>query len=889
MQLHYPTLQQYLTHLDHIDNTLQPINQWFTQLDDYLYQTFEQNHQCIRQVVSERTQAIDQILIYLWKQAELDQNSIALFAVGGYGRQEMLPYSDADILLFSEHDLTPEQEQRISQFISSLWDIKVFKPAVSVRTLQQCIEDAKSDITIATSLIEARLIFGEANIARFPRQIVSHAWTDETFYEAKLAEQQQRYAQHNYTGSSVEPDIKNSPGGLRDIHLIGWIAKRHFRVNRLFDLTHLGFLSEYELKQLEDAEDFLWAIRYYLHSINKRDENRLLFDFQSKIAEKFGFIVQENRPKNEPIELFMRQYYRIAQRVSTLNEIILSYFREAIIMPRLANYQRQKIDLNQNFKLVDGQLAVQHHKVFSERPKAILELFYLWANREDVIGIRARTLRLLLLATQYINEDFRNNPEHHHLFLQILRSNPRHLYKILVAMKRYGVLGRYIPTFGKITGLMQYDLFHTYTVDAHTLLLVRNLTRFSRAEYADQFPIVSAVYQQLPRYDLLFLAAIFHDIAKGRGGDHSVLGAEDALEFCRLHGLNERDSQLVAWLIRYHLLMSVTAQKKDISDPEVVHDFAKKIISSHHLEYLYCLTVADINATNPKLWNSWRASLLKQLYLQAKEILTMGQPIDPQEVIDETKQTALQALLHDYTQIEVEQLWQNLGDDYFLKENADDIIWHSRAILRQQQYPLILIRPHPKVAQDAVQIFIYTPDQAHLFAKTVNVFERMDLDVVDAKIITSNHGFSLDSYVVFDSVGTLTSDELREREVKQAIIDVLTQPEFKANIKKCRVPRQLRHMNVKTQVKIHLNATLQQTVLEIITLDQPGLLAKIGAIFVQAGLEIHSARIATFGERAEDIFFVTQNSQALTTEQATEFTQQLSQILDEFAQQWQQS
>lgn len=879
----YPSLNQYLT--QHTHDEFQTIQDWFNHIDEILHQAFENNKISIRQLVHKRTQAIDQILAFLWKKAQLNQKNIALFAVGGYGRQEVLPYADIDIMVLSESDLEHSQQQKIEQFITAVWNIKAIRPALSVRTFDEAIQDAQQDITIATALTEARLIGGETRLARYPHQIVAQTWTDENFYHAKLAEQKQRHSQYDDTSSRVEPDIKNSAGGLRDIHTIGWVVKRHFRVKRIIDLVQLGFLSEQELKTLAQAENFLWKIRYYLHRINKRDDNRLLFDFQYDIANKFGFSIQHQQTKNEVIELFMKQYYCMVQQVVTLNEMILSYFYEAIIMPLSANYQRQVIHINQHFKLVDGQLAIQHHRVFTQAPHTILELFVLWAKRPDVQGIRARTLRLLRFATKHIDEHFRQNSHHQQLFLQIFKANPEQLYPILVTMQRYGVLGHYIPAFGKIEGLMQYDLFHIYTVDAHTLLLIRNLARFSTAHFAEQFPVISHVYQQLPRYDVLFIASLFHDIAKGRDGDHCILGAEDVLAFCQLHHINDADAQFIAWLIRHHLLMSLTAQKQDISDPDIVQQFAKQMPSIRHLDYLYCLTVADINATNPKLWNSWRASLLRQLYLQSKELLMVGieQPIDYQQIVNETKQQAYQQLSKNYPQQHIEQLWQNLGDDYFVKENVDDIVWHTQAILqhKQTEQPLVLFRPHHS---DAVQIFIYSPDQDHLFSKTVTVLDNMNLNVLDAKIITSKHGFSLDSYVVLDNSGTLVNDKMRELEVKQAIRDVLMQPHFNLKAKKRRVPRQLRHFNIQTQVKIDLDENLGQSVIDIITLDQPGLLAKIGAIFVQESLEIHSARIATLGERAEDMFFITQHGQPLTQHYADNFAQRLTKMLDDFAQ-----
>lgn len=863
---------------------IQAINQWRTDVEKQLQACFEQG-QSIREIILARSNLIDEALKFLWTHAELHNTDLGLFAVGGYGRREMLPYSDVDIMILSEHEIPAEVEQKISTFISSLWDVGNFKPGISVRTIQDCVNEALKDLTVATALIEARLIVGNEQLARWPRRIVSQTWTDKTFFDAKMDEQHRRYAQHNNTESNLEPDIKNAPGGIRDINQIGWIAKRHFRVNRIYDLVHLGFISEFELAVLEEAESFLWEIRHHLHRLTKRDENRLLFDYQRDIAAKFGFTREEGQHQNYPIEQFMRQYYRTAQQVSTLNEMLLAYFNESVITPRLPQYERQIEEINQNFKLVDGKLAVQHHKIFSENPSAILELFYLLANRPEIEGIRARTLRLLTLAAKRIDQDFRSHPEHQALFMAIIRS-PHRLYDTLVSMKRYGVLGNYIPAFGQIMGLMQYDLFHIYTVDAHTLLLLRNLSRFKEPEFAKDFPVVSSVYQRLIRRDIVCLAALFHDIAKGRGGDHSELGAVDAIAFCREHGYTERECNLVAWLIQNHLLMSMTAQKKDISDPDVVKEFAEKMGDMEHLDYLYTLTVADINATNPKLWNTWRASLMRQLYTHARDIIRsgLGRPVDYQMLIEDTKFAASELLVNDFALDDVEKVWQELGDEYFLKESADEIAWHTRAILQhgQNPAPLVLLRAHRKSAQDAVQIFIYTQDKPNLFATTVAVLDRMNLDVQDARIITAAKAFSLDTYVVLDRFGNLLTDPEREAVVIEALVNALSHSDRYPGLMQRRIPRQLRHFEIENTVDITLNEALQQNMVEISTLDHPGLLAKVGGLFMMQGLDIHSARIATLGERAEDIFFVTKkDATPMTTDEALEFAEKLKSALDQ--------
>ncbi|TSH77069.1 [protein-PII] uridylyltransferase [Acinetobacter sp. RF15A] len=866
------------------NHDIQAINQWRSDVENQLQECFE-NGQSIRDIILARSNLIDEALQFLWKHAGLDQTELSLFAVGGYGRREMLPYSDVDIMILSENKIIPEQEQRISTFISSLWDVGNFKPGISVRTINECVTQASSDLTVATSLIEARLIIGNENLSKWPRRIVSQTWTDKTFFDAKVNEQHKRYAQHNDTESNLEPDIKNAPGGIRDINQIGWIAKRHFRVNRIYDLVHLGFISEFELAVLEEAESFLWEIRHHLHRLTKRDENRLLFDYQREIAAKFGYVREEGHHQNYPIEQFMKRYYRSAQQVSTLNEMLLAYFSESVITPRLPQYERQIEEINENFKLVDGKLAVQHHKVFSENPSAILEIFYLLANRPEIEGIRARTLRLLTLAAKRIDQSFRDNPIHQALFMAIIRS-PYRLYDTLVTMKRYGVLGNYIPAFGQITGLMQYDLFHIYTVDAHTLLLLRNLNRFKEPGFAKDFPVVSSVFQRLSRRDIVYLAAIFHDIAKGRGGDHSELGAADAIKFCRTHGFTERECNLVAWLIQNHLLMSVTAQKKDISDPDIVREFAEKMGDMEHLDYLYTLTVADINATNPKLWNTWRASLMRQLYTHARDVIRsgLGRPVDYRMLIEDTKFAASELLVNDFSLYDVETVWQELGDDYFLKESADEIAWHTRAILEHgdNPAPLVLMRAHRKYAQDAVQIFIYTQDKPNLFATTVAILDRMNLDVQDARIITATKAFSLDTYVVLDRFGTLLTDPEREATVIDALKEALSHSDEYPGLMQRRIPRQLRHFDIENTVDITLNPALNQNMVEIATLDQPGLLAKIGGLFMMRGLDIHSAKIATLGERAEDIFFVTKKDGIpMTQAESLSFATALKAALDE--------
>jgi [protein-PII] uridylyltransferase len=443
-------------------------------------------------------------------------------------------------------------------------------------------------------------------------------------------------------------------------------------------------------------------------------------------------------------------------------------------------------------------------------------------------------------------------------------------------MNRYGVLGNYIPSFAQVTGLMQYDLFHRYTVDAHTLFLIRILHRFTDDRFQQDFPLVSAIFQRIERKEILVLAAMFHDIAKGRGGNHSELGQTESIEFCLKHGMSLADANLVGWLTRYHLLMSMTAQKKDISDPDVVTVFADLVGNVTHLNHLYVLTVADMNATNPQLWNSWRASLMKQLYSQTRRILRadIDAPTNRQDMIRATRQQATQMLDSADNQHmdreEVLSLWDDLGDEYFLREIAEDILWHTAAILAHppigrasnaDSAPLVVLREHRELALDAVQVFVYTQNQDNLFAVTMAVFDHMNLDVLDARIITATRDFALDSYVLLDRSGTLLTETDEQEELKQRLINAFKDPSAPKLTSK-RMPRQLLYFDVPTTISFEFNEASNQHIMSLQTLDQPGLLARVGQVFLQQSIEVHAARITTLGERAEDMFYISDQNDA---------------------------
>ncbi len=820
----------------------------------------------IENLLTKQSQITDEVIHQLWNTLtwEGDQN-ICLIAVGGYGRGELHPYSDIDLLCLVSEQTRTDNNEKIQAFFTALWDAGL-EVGHSVRTLNECITLAKEDITVITNMMECRFLFGDHALFVLLKDEIApnKIWSPKEFFEGKRLEQKERHKKHNNTEYNLEPNVKTSPGGLRDIQTIIWIAKRFYTVDTLHDLVQIGVFTEEEYNLLNTSQNFLSQVRYALHLIIGRDDNRLLFDYQRQVAEKFGFTDSNIQLA---VEQLMKRYYRVALTVSELNDLFLQHFEELLMEP----IDPKKITpLNEHFQIRNHFIEAMHPNIFSENPACLLEVFILIANHPEIEGIRASTIRLIRDHRYLIDDQFRQNKHIKDLFIQLLRS-PYRLFTQLRRMKRYGILGRYIPAFGKIIGQMQFDLFHIYTVDAHTLLVVRNMRFFQLPDQKKFFPLAAQVIQQLPKIEILYLAGLFHDIAKGRGGDHSTIGADEAKIFCLDHGLSEYDAQLVSWLVKNHLFMSITAQKKDISDPQTINEFAQHIGDLVHLDYLYVLTVADIYATNTNLWNNWRASLLSELYFATKRAIRrgLGNPINKQGWINESRTQALSLLsLAGYEEDDIHPLWRVMGEDYFTREKPDDIAWHAKAILEHplDSSPLILIKEAKMYGvEGGTQIFIYTQDQPNLFAVTVCALDQLGLTIIDARIMTSNTNFSLDTYVVLERDGNPIGHNLnRIEEIKKALSHILTQPYQLPEVVQRRMPRQLRQFNVATIVTISNDRATPRTVIEIRALDRPGLLARIGCIFAKFKLSVHNARIATLGECAEDVFFVTdENKQPL--------------------------
>ncbi|WP_432697627.1 [protein-PII] uridylyltransferase [Marinobacterium sp. YM272] len=842
----------------------------------------------IRHLIYGRAWVLDQILTLAWNRFDWPEgDKVALVAVGGYGRGELHPFSDVDILILADGVNAESFEGSISGFLTLLWDIGL-EIGSSVRTIDDCYQEAMKDITIATNLIESRTLVGNERLQEemYERVTSEGAWTDKEFFRAKYAEQVERHKKTNNTEYNLEPNLKNSPGGLRDLQTIGWVAKRHFGATYIRDLVDHGFLTESELDALNSGELYLWTVRYALHMISGRREDRLLFDHQRALAEFFKYKDDEGALA---VEQFMSKYYRVAKAMSEFNDMLLQYFDEVILR---ADEEQHMRPLNNRFQVHNDYLEVTYDKVFEYHPFALMELFVLMAHNPDIKGVRASTIRLIRNHRHLVDDTFRNDIRNTSLFMELLRS-PEGVSTELKRMNRYGILGRYLPEFGRIVGQMQHDLFHIYTVDAHTLKVIQMMRQFRHREHRDTLPVAYRVVNHLPKIELLYIAGLYHDIAKGRGGDHSELGADDVIAFCRRHHIAQWDTQLVAWLVRNHLKMSMTAQRRDLSDPQVIHTFAEQVCDSIHLDYLYVLTVADINATNHTLWNSWRASLLRQLYMETKRALRRGleNPVNKTERIAQVQHEALLALSRmGVSEQAAKTLWESLGDEYFLREEPKAIAHHTQAILEHPspEIPLVTLeKTSYRSHEGATEIFIYTKDVPNLFAATVSTLDQLQLSVQDARIIVSDNGYALNNYTVLtDDDQPLSDNPDYLNNIRQRLIEELDDPDDYPDIVQRRVPRQLKAFATKTRVLISNDPSLQQTVLEVITADRPGLLARIGHIFVEFGITLRKAKIANVGERVEDFFFITDlNDQPISDPQLCETLQKaICEQLDEHVQ-----
>jgi [protein-PII] uridylyltransferase len=813
------------------------------------------------ELIRARSDFMDGLLAAGWRHfLGTHAERLALVAVGGYGRRELHPSSDIDILVLlapidSDNDQAAASFQpALSAFLNFLWDVGL-KPAQSVRTVDDCVSLATKDQTVMTNLLEARLMLGSAELFEELWLGIGpeHIWPTPEFFEAKMAEQAARYSKYHDTAYNLEPNIKEGPGGLRDIQSIGWIIKRHYNTQTL-DLLREGWLTEAEYTELMQARDFLWELRFALHALTGRAEDRLLFEYQKDLARQFGY---DDPDINVAVEQFMQRYYRTVMGLERLNEMLMQLFKEAVLH---GDEPLSVQPINDYFQAVNDYVEVVHPEVFKQHPLALLKIFLLLQQNTALQGIRASTIRLIRQHLYLIDERFRLDPEACRLFMAILRQKTG-ITRQLRRMNRYGVMATYLPAFGRVVGRMQYDLFHVYTVDEHTLFVIRNLRRFSIDRWRADHPLCNEIGELIEKPELLYIAALMHDIAKGSGDDHSLAGATMADDFCRHHGISPRDTTLVRWLVQHHLLMSMTAQRKDINDPDVIHEFATAVGDQTTLDHLYLLTVADIRATNPNLWNSWKDALLKELYMTTRWVFRRGltRPLAQAEKIAAAKAEARGQLrtLGIPDRI-VEPVWQQtLNDEYFLRYLPEEATWHTIAIgaCKPEDLPLVLLRPVSQ--RGSAEVFVYARHLDFIFALSTAVLDQLGLTVFDARIITTTDGYVLNSYHVLEQTGEPIRDHLRQVQICAKLREALSDPDRAPMNVQRREPRQIKHFTVPTQIYYHEDPQNRYTVLELIATDRPGLLSKVGQAFRQCGTRLYNARISTIGSRAEDIFYIT--------------------------------
>ncbi|MGH8402137.1 MAG: [protein-PII] uridylyltransferase, partial [Gammaproteobacteria bacterium] len=739
------------------------------------------------------------------------QSELSLAAAGGYGRGELHPHSDVDLLILLPAGNQARFRHAIEHFIAFLWDLGL--PAShSVRTLEECALEAQADVTVATNLMEIRHLTGATDLFVDLQQRMQpdKLWPTKDFFLAKLKEQRQRHAKYHDTAYRLEPNVKEGPGGLRDIQMIAWVAKRHFNADTLHSLVEHRFLTADEYDSLQRGQAFLWRVRFALHLLYGRREDRLLFDAQPRLAAQFGY---RDTPASLAVEQFMQEYYRTIKELGLLNEMLLQLLEEAI----LDGQTPASTPLTDEFEERGGFLHARDAGVFARRPAALLELFHVLELHPRLKGVGAGTMRSLRANLYRIDATFRADPANHAQFMQILRE-PLGVTHELRRMNRYGLLGRYLPAFGNIVGRMQYDLFHTYTVDEHILFVVGNLRRFALSRYDSEFPLCSQIMQALPKPELAHLGALFHDIGKGRGGDHSKLGAQDAEAFCLDHGLSRYDARLVAWLVQHHLLLSLTAQKKDINDPRVVHGFARLVGDQLHLDYLYVLTVADVRGTNPELWNSWKASLFKELYHNASRSLRHGleNPIDKDELISEIQERAL-VLLQELGMDSqaVREVWNAFSEEYFLRHTVEEIVWHTTGLRGRQTdaAPLVLLRQ--QTARGGTAVSIYSNRDEFVFGRVAAALAELGLTILDARLIPMTSGYRLDTYVVLEDNSEPITETERLAEIGQVLRREVGRHHLPPMTVTRRAPRQVRLFTTPTEMQFTDDLVNQRTVLEI--------------------------------------------------------------------------
>jgi [protein-PII] uridylyltransferase len=809
----------------------------------------------IETIILEKCQLIDRLISDAWYEyIGKEDNDLALVAVGGYGRGELFPYSDIDLMILSEKLLSDDRKKAVGSFVACIWDMGL-EAGHSVRTVNDCIDLSYADLTIYTTLLEHRLITGSSKTIdklRLSLHKNKRLWPPQKFFEEKKIEQFKRHKKYHDTAYNLEPSVKGGMGGLRDIQLINWIGKRFYGFNNLDGLYENGLLTKGQLILLKNSQKFLWKIRFALHLITQRREDRLLFDHQVMVANKLGYQLDGNKG----VEMFMQRYYRTVMEVSRLNDIVMCLFEESFLSRR----KLKPTPLDTHFEIKNGFLEIKNNNLFSESPNLILKLFAHLENNIELRGIGPRTIGTLKRNLWLIDDDFRSKKENKDTFLEILKA-PTGVTRTLKKMNAYGILGAYIPNFSQIVGRMQFDLFHAYTVDAHTLFVVENLRRFSLKKFNDEFPLCSDLMQSLEKPELAYLSGLFHDIAKGRGGNHSELGAKDAQEFCQLHGFSGYESSLVSWLVNNHLLLSTTAQKKDLNDSEIIRAFAKEVGDELHLSYLYLLTVADVRGTNPRIWNSWKDSLFRELYEKTRAHIRRGldEPFISITLIKERKIKSLERISSLYPDISTSKIkltWALLTDKIFLSLSPDEIAWVTTTIISTEE-PIVL--SDENIDDQIDRILIYTPIENKSFSKATAIMDQMGFNVLDIAFNEINN-FNLEIYYISDLNQSQAITRDRSRELTKRLTSyIIDEPSKVISITR-KTSRQINSFQHFITIHFIDEIEKERTLLEISTIDRPGLLHAIVNTFEDLNIIMIDAKISTLGERVDDIFFIQNTS-----------------------------
>ena len=821
----------------------------------------------------DHTGVIDDHLRQLWRTSGLS-GDLSLVAVGGYGRAELYPRSDVDLLILLPQEADGALQDCLRELVSQWWDTGL-EVGHSVRTVAECVE-ASSDVTVQTNLLEARLIDGSRSLFDTLQEAMQTHLDVRAFYLAKLQEQSERYKRYTDIDFNLEPNLKESPGGLRDLHSVLWIARAAGLGHTWQTLAQNGLLSASEAHHAQRHQRLLQDMRIRLHQLCGRHDDRMVFDYQQQLAQQLGIAAT---PQLRASERMMRRYYRTKREIQLLNDVLMQTLR-ARLFP-----QAETRTLNDRFIARGDKLGAIDDQLFERTPSAILESFLLLQQHPELTGFSAATVRALWRARRLINPAFRADPTHRELFMHLFRHG-QGLTHGLRRMNQMDILGRYLPAFGRIVGQMQHDLFHVYTVDEHILMVVRNLRRASLPEYAHEFPLSSRLIGQFENPHLLLLAGLFHDIAKGRGGDHSLLGQRDALRFCHQHGITPDDTALIVWLVRHHLLMSATAQKQDLSDQDVIAAFAANIPDERHLTALYLLTVADVRGTSPKVWNAWKGKLLEDLYQATRHYLAHGRIAD--QIGARQREAAAMLSLYAIQPESYRAFWEQLDDDYFNQHEAQEIAWHTRVLalprcggapspvgaasaakpfaskpaptdmpeMRQIDAGKAVIKTRLSRIGEGLQVLIFRPDQPYLFARICNFFARLNYNIMEAKVHTTQLGYALDSFLVMDANHDKTAYRDVMNYIEYALAEYIGNAETIPEPAFGRQSRQLKHFPIAPEVDIRLDEK-GHCILSLIAGDRPGLLARIAYLLTRHQVTIRSAKINTLGARAEDTFWLT--------------------------------